>query len=86
MFLLGLFTGLLIAILIVLSSLFIQFRFKDPVNKVVKELEEVAIPKVKGAIYLPPDDSEVARQKIINNNEALGKPTHISELYDEIPG
>lgn len=82
MFYLGLITGLLIALLVVATLAY----FKVPVEKAVLQAERRVSskgPKPKGFIVVPPSDAEEARKTILERNSKLGKPTKLSELYDE---
>lgn len=77
--LIGIVTGLLIASLLLSIELWLKSD-KGIVKRVIKPLENVLKPK--GSIVLPPDELEKARQEIINKNNAEGKDTKLSELYD----
>lgn len=75
----GLIAGLLIATIIFAILAF----FRAGIEKRVKIVETVlgaSGPKPKGAIFLPEDESEIARQEYINQNKKQGKDTPLSEL------
>ena len=78
-FLLGLIVGLIIATLVFAILAF----FRAGIEKRVKIIETQlgnAGPKVKGAIYMPEDPGDEARNEHIAKNRAMGKETHFSEL------
>jgi len=82
MFYLGLMTGLIVALLVIATLAY----FKVPVEKAVLQAERKISskgPKPNGFIVVPPSDADEARQTIIERNNKLGKPTKLSELYDE---
>lgn len=77
--LLGTIIGLLLAILLVLTLVYLRAPIQTALT-----VAEVTIgnksPRTKGFIVDAPDDDEDARSEIIARNRAIGKDTHISEL------
>lgn len=79
LFALGYIAGVVTSALIVLTLIF----FRSQVEKVVKIVErkvETAGPKPKGFVFEPKDESELAREEIIERNRRAGKDTSIAEL------
>lgn len=79
LFIAGFITGILIAILFILTLVF----FKHKVEKVITIVEEKvssAGPKPEGFIILPEDEAEEARQEIIARNKRSGRDTPLSDL------
>lgn len=80
MFILGLLTGLLISLVILVSILFLR----TPINKTYTQVTQVVDkyrPKEKGALFEPLTDIEEQRQDILNKNNLAGKDTPLSDLY-----
>lgn len=78
-FALGFIAGLLAAALIFAILAF----FRAGIEKRVKIIETKlgnAGPRPKGAIFLPEDENDEARRKVIEQNAAQGKDTPISDL------
>jgi hypothetical protein len=78
-FLLGIFVGLLMAIL----TFSILAFFRAGIEYRVKVIEKTfgnSGPRPKGAIIMPRDDKDITRDEIIAKNRAQGKDTPISEL------
>mgnify|MGYP001567242956 FL=1 len=78
-FILGLITGIIVSALIFAILAF----FRAGIEKRIKIIETRlgnAGPQVRGAIYLPEDESELTRKEIIERNKKEGRDTHISEL------
>lgn len=78
-YILGVITGILLSV----SILIVLTYFKKQVTHVTEVIEtriSAASPKPKGAIFNAPDESEDARQEIIERNQSQGKDTRISEL------
>lgn len=82
----GIFTGLLIATIVFICEILLSKR-QSSITKafeqgtIVNYLTSRTLPK--GSIYIPKDDADEARQEIIKNNDKAGKPTKLSDLYDE---
>lgn len=60
--------------------------FRAGIEKRVKIIETVlgnAGPRPKGAIFLPEDESDIARQEHIERNRARGHATPLSDLRNE---
>ncbi len=62
-------------------------RYVDRASNVIREAAKRDYPVVgklplvpRGFVETPPDDDEIARQEIIEENRAKGRDTHISEL------
>jgi hypothetical protein len=78
-YILGCFFGICISILIFTILAF----FRAGIEKRVRIIETVlgnAGPKVKGAIFLPEEEAEIARKEIIAKNAELGRDTPFDEL------
>ena len=78
-FILGLITGIIVSALIFSILAF----FRAGIEKRIKIIETRlgnAGPQVRGAIYLPEDESELTRKETIERNKKEGRDTHISEL------
>lgn len=78
-FVLGIITGLLIAVVVALTTLF----FRHPIHKVTTIIEKNignVGPRPKGFIVDPPTDAEESRANIIAKNRREGRDTPISDL------
>ena len=78
-FALGIVTGLLIAIVIMLATLF----FRHPIHKITNIIEKNlgnAGPRPRGFIVEPSTDAEASRSEIIAKNRREGRDTPISDL------
>jgi len=79
LFWIGLIVGLLLSIIAILTMIY----FKIKIQKFVKNVETVverASPNLKGGIFIPKDEDQIAREEIIKKNKEAGKDTPISEL------
>ena len=79
MFILGFITSFLAAIFIFV----ILTYFRAGIEKRIKIIEtriESAEPKPKGEIFLPEEEIDIERKKIIAKNKKAGRDTPISEL------
>lgn len=60
--------------------------FRAGIEKRVKIIETVlgnAGPRPKGAIFLPEDESDIAREELIQRNRERGHATPLSDLRNE---
>lgn len=58
-------------------------RAENSVRETAKKVDDKVghvLPIPRGFVETPPDDDELARQEIIEQNKAEGRDTHISEL------
>lgn len=78
-FVLGIIIGLLIAIVIMLVTLFFRHPIHKITNIIEKNLGNVG-PRPKGFIVEPPTDAEASRSEIIAKNRKEGRDTPISDL------
>jgi len=78
-FVLGIIVGLLIAVVVALTTLF----FRHPIHKVTTIIEKnvgTMGPRPKGFIIDPPTDAEESRSNIIAKNRKEGRDTPIEDL------
>lgn len=47
-----------------------------------KKMKEVVVGKKRGAIFIPPSDTEELRQELIERNKAAGLDTPINDLIE----
>lgn len=78
-FALGVLTGLTVAILIVAVLAYFRRPLVQMLGTAEKQIDLVS-PRAKGFIVMPPDESEEARQEIIDENRKKGLDTKISDL------
>lgn len=76
----GIIIGLLIAILIFTILAYFRAGMERKLRIVERRLE-AAGPKPKAQIFLPEDESAIARKEIIEKNRREGKDTRIDELF-----
>ena len=79
LFALGFIVGLVVATFVAVVLTY----FKRPIVSTITMAEAQLInagPRPRGAIYMPRDEADVARDRIVAENRAKGKDTHISEL------
>jgi len=77
------FLGIIIGIIISTLIFSILAFFRAGIEKRVKIIETVlgtAGPKPKGAVYMPEEDIEIERKKIIKKNREAGRDTNFEEL------
>jgi hypothetical protein len=79
LYLLGIFTGLVIAILIFTILSFFRLGIERKVRIIETRLENAG-PRPTGAIFEPEDEAEIVRREHIAKNSRKGKDTPISEL------
>ena len=75
----GVIIGLLIGILAIVTLAYLRPLIQNKID-VAKTQVENAGPRPKGFIVEPESDAEQARQKIIEKNRKMGRPTPISDL------
>lgn len=78
-FLIGTIIGLLISILFFVILSYFRISIENRIES-TKHLVESKSPEQKGAIFLAPDESDIAREEHIANNKKQGKDTPLSEL------
>lgn len=76
---LGIIIGLLIAVLIVSTLIFMKHPMDHKINLAKTALENLG-PRPKGYIFEPPTEAEESRANIIEKNKKKGLDTRISEL------
>lgn len=76
MFILGLITGLLIALMVFICEILLFKREKS----ITKYIEHKVIKPPTGAIIMPNSDEEDARQGLIRKNTEQGRPTYLKDL------
>lgn len=79
LFLFGFWTGILVAILVLLSVLFFRRYFSPKLHALEKQIE-IHSPRPKGYVVEPKSEADQTREEIIAQNKAQGKDTHISDL------
>lgn len=78
-FLIGLLCGLVIALLIVATLTYFRRVIETKLNIIERQIENAG-PHPKGMIFIPPDEAEEAREKIIEANRRKGLDTKFEEL------
>lgn len=78
-FLLGYVAGLATAVLIVVAIAYFKRPIERFVDATAKELHNAG-PRPRGAIYMPRDEADEVRDRVVAENRAKGKDTPISEL------
>ena len=79
LFALGYIAGIVTSALIVLTLVFFRSSVEKKIQVIERKVEQAG-PKPKGFVYEPKDDSETARDEIIERNRRAGKDTSIAEL------
>ena len=79
LFLLGIITGFLIAVLIVVTLTYFR-RVIEHKTVVIEKMIENAGPRPKGFIIEPDSEAEEARAKIIEENKRQGRDTKVEDL------
>lgn len=79
LFILGLIAGLVLATFIATVLILMRKPVYQTTLPIVKALENAG-PRSRGDIYIPRDDAEVARDRIVSENRAKGRDTPIQEL------
>ena len=79
LFFLGYIAGIATAGLIVAALAYFKSPIERFVNAATKDLHNAG-PRPLGAIYMPRDEADVARDEIVAENRAKGRDTNISEL------
>jgi hypothetical protein len=82
MFFLGLVIGLLISILLFVILAFFRVGVERQVRIIERRLEEAGT-KPQGFIIEPEDEADLARQELIKQNDKMGKPTKLADLYKD---
>lgn len=80
-FALGFIVGLIVALFLLLSVIFVRVPLEKEVRKIERKIAKHA-PRPKGFIIMPEDEATQARNAILENNAKLGKDTPLSELYE----
>lgn len=78
-FFLGIITGLLIAILIVVTLTYFRRVIEQKTTIIEKQIENLG-PRPSGFLIEPESPAEEARRQIIARNSKEGKSTKLSEL------
>ena len=76
----GIAIGLLIAVVLLLIELVLKSRGKTVIEHVYHTVDK----KQKGAIIESPSEGDIARQQIIDQNNAKGLDTKLADLYDDL--
>lgn len=82
MFILGLITGLLLALFVLAGEIFLKGRNREgftdkTIDRVIKRIEQK-----KGKIILPKSEALRSAEEKIQENERRGIPTNIDEIAD----
>ena len=80
-FILGYIAGLITATLIVSTLIYFRRAIEHKVSVIEKHIESTG-PKPKGFLIDPINEAEEARQAIIKKNQAAGRETKLSDLYE----
>lgn len=78
-FLLGYVAGLATAVLIVVAIAYFKSPIERFVDTAARNLHNKG-PRPRGAIYMPRDEADETRDRIVAENRAKGKDTPIQEL------
>jgi len=78
-FALGYIAGLVTSALIVAALAYFKSPIERFVDSTAKDLHNAG-PRPRGGIYIPRDDAEVVRDRIVAENRAKGRDTNIDEL------
>ena len=78
MFILGIICGILLAFVVFLSYIYLSLKVRNPIEKVIRHIEDKAKPKAQ--IFMPPTPEQVAQQEIIDRNSTRGQNTTAEEL------
>ena len=81
LFILGNITGILISAIIFVILAFFRAGIEKRIKIIETQLAQAG-PKPTGAIFIPEDEAEQARQAHIKKNAKHGRPTFLSELKD----
>lgn len=79
LFALGYIAGLATSALIVAALAYFKSPIERFVDSAAKGLQNAG-PRPRGGIYLPKDEADEARDRIVAENRAKGKDTRIDEL------
>lgn len=79
MYLLGVLTGLVVAIILVLGSL-ISHRKGVNLNDKLEKVADVLVPPQRGSVFKPEGLEKQRKDRILQKNNAEGKDTKLSEL------
>lgn len=79
MFLLGLLTGLILALFIICSLAFFRVGIERQVRIIERTIEQAG-PKPEGYIVEPEDEATEAREALIKKNRQEGRDTPLSDL------
>ena len=77
-FILGIICGISIAFVVFLGYISLALKGKNPVEKVVRSIEDKAKSKVQ--IFMPPTEEEASQEKVIQKNEREKRETTLEEL------
>lgn len=82
MYILGIITGLLIALFIATILTYFRRVIEHKINTIERYIDSSS-PKPQGGFIIEPlDDAEEARQQIIARNKAKGISTKLKDLYE----
>lgn len=75
----GIIIGLLLAILAVVTMIFLKAPIQSKTNFIEKAIANAG-PRPKGFLFDPPDELDEEREKIIEKNRREGRDTPIDDL------
>jgi len=78
-FILGLITGILIAVLVVATLIFFKSPIKQYINIIEKKISNAG-PRPRGFVSEPMSDNELTREEILKENGEKGIDTPIKDL------
>lgn len=78
-FVLGIITGLLIALIIIATLTYFRRIIEKRIEIVQKAVDNKS-PRLKGSVFIPPSDADYAREQILERNKSEGKDTPLSDL------
>lgn len=75
-FILGIIIGFLIAVSSIMAGLYLRY----PIQRTIQRAEQHSAFRPKGDLYIPQDESQDKRDKIVAKNNKKGRDTHLDEL------
>jgi hypothetical protein len=79
LFIAGLIVGILVALLLIASSIYLRIPIESTVRSAKATIEPFA-PRPKGYVFEAEDEATQARNEIIARNKKAGKDTRLTEL------
>ena len=79
MFISGIIVGILLAVLIIVTLIFFRTSVEHIVKTSIRMVDKKS-PRETGAIFIPEDEADIARQKHINENNKRGIDTPLKDL------